>query len=379
MPKVEKTPKGYATRLSLTDPLTGRRVQKRISARTIRLLDAEVARVRAEWNSGTYIEPDRTTVSQWLRTWHSTYRASPNTRYQRGYHIKTYIEPELGDIPLVRLRYSHCQDFVDKLVMKGLAPNSVRAIVSTLSVALIQAVRRQLIAANPCDDLVLPSIGPKRWCVLDEQQARLLVSETRDDLLHAAWVLFITLGVRRGELIALDWRDVDLSAGTLRIERTLTRMESGKRHVGDEAKTDAGRRTIRLPQVCLDALRRHRARQNERRLSLGELWQDDGALFDQGDGTRLSPDVLSRQFRDVKQRLGLPVGLRLHDLRHSAITLMLVSGVPLMAVTRMVGHSSPATTMSTYAHVLRTMEDQATDRIDDLFRDAGDDDRAVGI
>jgi integrase len=368
MPKIVHDEHGYHTRLSLTDSLTGRRVQRRVSAPTKRKLDNEVARIRAEWNSGAWIEPDKTTLLSWLETWHSTYRASSASRYTRGRHIRGHIQPdELAKIPITRLRYSHAQDFVDRLILRGLAPNSVRAIVTTLSMALAQAVRRQLIPANPCTGLQLPTTGAKRWTVLDESQARRVVDATRDDPLHALWTLAITLGIRRGELLALNWSDIDLTAATLRIERTMTVSEGGRRIVGDAPKRDSSRRVLQLPSVCLDALRRHRARQNERRLAAGEAWDDSGAVFDQGMGERLSAAVFYRKFDALKQTCELPASLRPHDFRHTAATLMLSAGVPIPTVAKILGHGSPAVTMSTYLHVIRAMEDQATTRIDALF------------
>lgn len=373
MAKVTKTETGYSIRLSLTDPLTGRRVQRRVTARTKRLLDAEVARIRNEWASGSWIEPDKTTVGDWCRTWHATYKAAPASRYKRGRIIQQRIQgDDIGKIPITRLRYAQVQDWVDRMVMEGLAPTTIRSITSTLSMALTQAVRRQIIAANPCADLDLPSVGKRRWCVLDAEQARRIVTDTRDDPLHAAWVLAVTVGLRRGELMALEWKDIDLTTGVLRVERTVTLTAEGRRHVGPDTKTESSRRTIRLPQVCIDALRRHRARQNERRLSAGDVWTDSGVVFDGGLGERYPFNGIATTFRAMKLTARLPDDLRIHDLRHSAITLMILAGVPIPAIAKLAGHSNPAVTMRTYAHQIRSMEDHAIDRIDDLFREKRD-------
>lgn len=366
--KIDRTATGYSVRLSLTDPLTGRRLQKRISARTRRLLDAEVARVRAEWNSGAYIEPDKTTLSQWMETWHATYKAGSASRYKRLRIIRQRIQADdIGRIPLTRLRYAQVQDWIDRMVLEGLAPNTIRTIESTLSMALAQAVRRQIIASNPCTGLELPSSSQRRWCVLDEVQARRIVTDTRDDPLHACWVLAVTLGVRRGELVALTWTDVDFTAGTLRIERTMTVDQRGRKRVGDETKTDASRRTIRLPAVCVDALRWHRARQNERRLAAGDAWTDTGVVFDGGLGERFPYNRFTAAFRDLKAELGLPDEMRIHDLRHSAASLMIHAGVPIPAIAKVLGHANPSITLRVYSHALKAMEDQATVRIDALF------------
>lgn len=377
MPTVTKTMTGYSIRLSLTDPLTGRRVQKRVSARTRRALDAEVAKIRTEWNSGSWIEPDKTTLAAWLATWLATYRESPASQHKRGGHIRNHIagDPKrdvaadpIAAIPLVRLRYAHCQDWVDRLIVKGLAPNTIRSANATLSLALSQAVRRQLIASNPCSGVALPSAGTAAWCVLDDEQARRLVTATRDDPYHALWTLAVTLGIRRGELLVLTWATIDLTAGLLRIERTMSVDADGHRIIKDGAKSQTSRRSIRLPVVCIDALRRHRARQNARRLAAGDAWMDTGLVFDGGLGERLGETAFYTAFRTVKRELDLPDELRPHDLRHTAATLMLYAGVPIPTVASLLGHASPVTTMRVYAHVLRAMEDEAAGRIDTLFQ-----------
>lgn len=369
MAKVQRTAGDkWSIRLSLTDPLTGRRIQRRVSARTKRLLDAEVARIRAEWHSGSWIEPDKTLVADWLTTWHSTYKAAPASRYKRGVHIRKHIAAsDLGGIPLVRLRYTHCQDWVDGKVADGLAANTIRSMVTTLNMALAQAVRRQLIPSNPCTGLDLPGGASKRWVVLDETQARRLISDTRDDPFHALYVLAVTLGLRRGELLALRWADIDLAAGTLRVERTATVDEDNRRTIGDDAKTDASRRTIRLPAVCGDALRRQRARQNERRLAAGDIWRDTGAVFDSGLGEPWEESAIFRSFKAVKTTLGLPSAMRFHDLRHTAASHMLRAGVPVVTVSEILGHANAGVTLRLYSHIVEGMMQDAADLIDRLY------------
>jgi integrase len=208
--------------------------------------------------------------------------------------------------------------------------------------------------------------------VLDEAQARRIVADERGEPLQVLWVLAVTLGLRRGELLALEWRDVDLNGSTLRVERTLTIDEQGRKQTKDGTKTESSRRTIRLPQVCIAALRKHRARQNERRLWAGDLWQDNGLVFDAGLGQPVPLATMYQDFRRLKQEHELPSEMRPHDLRHTAATLALHAGVPIPAVSNMLGHANAAITLGTYSHVVKEMEDRAADLIDRLFGEQSD-------
>jgi integrase len=180
-------------------------------------------------------------------------------------------------------------------------------------------------------------------------------------------LLAVTVGLRRGELIGLRREDLDLTRGTLTVCRTQTRTATGRWIIGEVAKTDASHRMIHLPAICLEALRGHRARQNERRLQLGPAWQDEGAVFDAGDGRHLpSPNRLDSRFPRLTAQLGLP-RIKLHGLRHTAATNMLKSGVPVHVVAHILGHANPSITLKVYAWVLADMQESAAARIDAMF------------
>ena len=372
MARIERRGENYTTRISLTDPLTGTRRQQRITARTKRGLEAEIARVRAEFQRGTWVEPGTTTLLSWMETWHATYKGSPASRYKRGVHVRKHIGADtIGAIPLSRLRYAHLQDWIDRLEAT-LAPNTVRGIVTTLGMALSHAVRRQIIATNPATGLDLAPAGPARWCVLDDEQARRVVTATRDDPWHAGWVLAVVLGLRRGELLALRWPNIDLDGCLLRVEQTATVDEDNRRRQIGPPKSAAGMRAIRLPSVCVDALRHQRARQNARRLAAGDVWTPSGAVLDSGLGAPWEESAAFRAFATLKRDLDLPPAMRLHDLRHTAATRMLHAGVPIPTVSKILGHANPAITMRVYSHVIAGMEERAATLIDGLFQSNSD-------
>jgi integrase len=166
--------------------------------------------------------------------------------------------------------------------------------------------------------------------------------------------------MRRGEQLALRWADTDLERGTLAVRRNLARGADGL--VFGEPKTKAGRRSITIPAPVVAALRAHRAKQNERRLQLGADWQDHDLVFDRGDGTVLHPNVVTKAFARHARRLGLPP-IRLHDLRHTAATLMLANGEHPRIVQERLGHSDVSMTLGRYSHVTETMQREAADRL----------------
>src|SRR5215216_7965705 len=166
--------------------------------------------------------------------------------------------------------------------------------------------------------------------------------------LYALWVVMVTTGVRVGEALALRWEDLDLEARTLRVNRTVYRGKSCL------PKTDSSRRTIKLSRLVTEALRQHP--------QMGE-W-----VFPTSIGTTINVNNLRyRSWKQLLERAHLQSGTRIHDLRHSAATLLLSKGVPIKVVSEMLGQSNVSITLSIYAHVLPDMQDKAADAMDDAL------------
>jgi integrase len=193
------------------------------------------------------------------------------------------------------------------------------------------------------------------------------LESSRGERLEALYVLAVHCGLRRGELLALRWEDIDLDAAkpALQVRRTLTRGEKGRGWiVGASTKSDKGRR-VRLTRRAVAALRDHRKRQLEERMSLGGLWQDQGLVFPNEIGAPFNPSNLrNRSFKRIKVRSGVREDLRFHDLRQTCATLLLREGVNAKVVSEMLGHASITITLNTYSHVLPDMQDSAVDAMD---------------
>jgi integrase len=182
------------------------------------------------------------------------------------------------------------------------------------------------------------------------------------DRLYAAWVLLLTRGLRRGELAGLRWDRVDLDE-LRRLQITRSRVSvSGKVVERGKAKTSAGRRSIPLDAGLIDVLRAHRERQLFEQRAWGESWQDCGYVFVREDGSPYHPESISQRFDRLCSRAGVR-RIRLHDLRHTAATLMLEDGTPVKVAAEMLGHANPAVTQATYQHVLPGMAEAAGERL----------------
>jgi integrase len=180
-----------------------------------------------------------------------------------------------------------------------------------------------------------------------------------DETLYPLFALVVSTGMRRGEALGLSWNAVDLEGGVVRITKTLITVD-GKVRVG-EPKTKRSRRAVSLDAQTASILRRHKALQSTRRLALGDAWNDTAAVFDDGTGSVLRPDRVSKTFSKLAAAAGVP-RIRFHDLRHTAASLMLAAGVPAKVASERLGHATISITLDTYSHLLPGLSEDAAER-----------------
>jgi integrase len=224
----------------------------------------------------------------------------------------------------------------------------VQFIHAVLRNALESAVREEIIPRNVAK---LVQVSTPRYKVnrgLTAQQAKATMAAAADHRLSALYVLALYLGLRRGELLGLRWQDVDLEEGKLEVVNNLQRVGGALRLV--PPKTQDSARTVPLPTVCAEALRAHQQRQTAERAEASPDWEDHGFVFPSRRGTPMEPDNLRRSWYQIRQAAGLGTA-RFHDLRHTAVTLLLDVGAPPHVVQEIVGHSDIEVTMTIYAHV----------------------------
>lgn len=248
-----------------------------------------------------------------------------------------------------------------------LSANTIRHYHRLLSVIFSTAVSWQVIYSNPCERVKPPRMHRKESRYLDEDGAAQVIAALSDEPYDYSVMvrLLIYTGLRRGELLGLEWRDLDERTGCLSVERSL--LYSPERGVFiDDTKTDGSRRVIRLPKSALDLLEEYRAWQEERKSELGSLWQESERIFTAWDGGMLNPEALSAWFHKFIVRKGLP-DVNIHGLRHTNATLLIAGGVPLKTVSSRLGHSSISTTGNIYAHAVRSADETAAEVLEEVL------------
>jgi integrase len=315
--------------------------------------------------------PDGTTTGAYLAKWilgdgRVGIRAATHREYAR--HVERYWTPLVGSVELTRLTPQHVSRAMAELEERGLSKTTVRSARVTLRRALRDAQTAGLINRNVAALARPPAVERPEMCALTKGEVSRLVDATADDPFGPLFALAIGSGLRLGELAALSWDDVDVEDRRLIVKRTLARTYEGG-YDFTEPKTKRSRRTVMLPSLAVDALKRQKARQATVRLAAGTAWQDRRNLvFTDAIGRPLDPGSVSKAFRSAADRLGLPV--RFHDLRHTAATLMLAAGVPLKVVSETLGHASIVVTADVYAHVTPDLKREAADAMDRALGDA---------
>jgi integrase len=322
-------------------------------------------------------------VRDYLTSWLAVARPELRPRTYETYErcVARHIVPVLGNRRLHSLTPADVRTLMVRKLGEGLAPRTVQYIRAVLRSALTQAMRDGLVQRNVAA-LVRPPRAPRHEVAsLSFKEARTLLHAARNDRLHALWVVALSLGLRRSELLGLTWSAVDLTNRTLRVSQGLQRV--GGVLVLDELKSARSHRTLPVPQVAADALREHRTRQAAERLRAGDIWAANNLVFCTEVGTPLDPRNLNRSFRSLLIRSQVRevttvsadgrkshrTTLRLHDLRHSCASFLLALGNSPRVVMEVLGHSGIAITMNTYAHVLPTLLGGAIDGMDDLLGD----------
>ena len=345
------------------------RKRKTLYGNTRAEVAAKLAKALSDREDGLVFDAGNLTLGEYLARWlsdsvKSTVRASTFERHEQL--VRCHIRPALGEIKLKALTPAHVRRLISEKSGGALAAGTVRKIHSTLHKALSQAVSDGLVPRNAAA-VKAPSPAPEEMRPLSEAEARAFLGAAREagDRFEALYVLAITAGLRRGELLGLRWDDADLERATLRVGRALVR--EGGRHTLGKTKTRRGRRLVNLTPLAVAALKAHRKGQLEQRVELAGMYEDHGLVFASKIGTPLNPEnLVKRSFKPLLERSGLP-GIRFHDLRHTCATLLMGRGVHPKLVQELLGHATIAMTLDTYSHYLPSMGDQASGAMGDAL------------
>ncbi|HUF39791.1 MAG TPA: site-specific integrase, partial [Anaerolineales bacterium] len=308
------------------------------------------------------------TVSKFLDEW--LVSIEPSVRYttvnQYRQIVQQHILPGLGNLKLVNLKPADIQSLYNGMIRDGSSRRMVQITHSVIHRALNHALKLGIVPRNAASATTPPRPRPTEMKFLDENEAQqfLLTVASLDDPFYPLYYLAIATGMRQGEMIALKWSDVDWSQKTMQVKRQLIKKKGGGFEFATP-KTRAGTRTVDLGEGSIRVLQEHRRNQLEI-ASREPAWQENDMVFPSQVGTPIDRDNLRRYFKRSLKAAGLPP-IRFHDLRHTAASLMLNNGIPVIVVSKRLGHSRPSMTLDVYGHLIPRQQQEAALLMDQLL------------
>jgi integrase len=331
--------------------------------------ERELTRRLRTVDTGEHPEASKMTVANWLGLWLASTKAevSPKTHERYAEIVRCYLVPGLGQLPLQRLTPTDIQRAYTRFT-RNPSPRTRRHIHRILRSALARAVEQQALARNPADALKrLPKVERKPPVTLTVEQSQRLLSAIRHTTTYWPTMLALATGLRRGELLALRWRNVDLAAGVIRVVESLEQTKAGLRFKSTKSEKGRG---VALPSFAVAELHRHKQAQAETLLALDIRQSGDTLVCARVDGQPKQPASLTHEFTYLVGRMGQGFPrIRFHDLRHTHATQLLASGIHPKVVQERLGHSTIAVTMDIYSHVTPGMQAEAVAKLDLAFGD----------
>jgi len=384
-----KGKKYYAVVEVGTDPLTGKR--RRIwhpAGTTKRSAQRLLGQLLDDLDTNTFLEPEAITVArylvdEWLPFTKNEIRHATFDSYRRN--IENHVVPHIGAAKLQALRPLDLTRYYSTLLESGrrdgnggLSAKSVRNIHQTLRKAFDDAVQLHYLRSNPAVGAKPPKPSGtstdtvRYWTAVE---LRSFLTRNRDHRHSYLWTLAASTGMRRGELLGLRWRDVDLAAGRLSVRQTI--ISVGYEIMRSEPKTAKGARTIDLDPGTVQFLRAHRAEQILEQRFIDHTDRDEDLVFCREDGDTYHPDFVRQSF-ERRVRASPVRRIRFHDLRHTHATLMLKAGIAPKIVSERLGHATVAFTMEVYAHVIPGMQAEAAKAFGEIMFGSSNDDQNEG-
>jgi integrase len=370
---VIKRGNGWSVVIDAGRDATGKRIRKWHAGFATRK-EAERARteILSRLDRGTYVEPNRRTFAEFLdHDWLPAIRARirPSTWDSYARNLQLHVLPALGSQHLQSISPARLNRFYAELLeggrkngSGGLAPKTVRYVHGILRKALADAVRWNLVQRNAADFADPPKVGAvgREMRTWSADELRAFLEHIAGERLYVAYLLAASTGMRRGEVLGLRWRDVDLDAARLSVRQSIVSVAYEIKFA--EPKTARSRRSIALDQRTIAALRAWRKVQLEDRMLLGDDYENSGLVFTREDGRFVHPDRFSQLFDKYVEKAGLR-RIRLHDLRHTHATLALAAGVHPKVVSERLGHATVAFTLDVYSHAVPALQEEAADRV----------------
>ena len=363
-----------------TNPVTGKRETRYHSFKgTKREAQAELVRLSAEALKGGYIDASGETISQFLDRWDrdwASHHVSPKTAERYHQLIANQIKPHLGAMPVQKVKAVHLNALYSKLLQSGgiegapLAAQTVGHVHRLLRRIFGHAAQWGVIGQNPAALVSPPRVQQTEIEIIHEDEIKLVLKALRGRNLPLYTIATVALatGMRRGELLALRWKNIDLDGGKLRIEQSLEQTKAGLRFKPPKSKH--GRRTITIPPAVVADLRAHWKATQEQRLTLGiGRSTSTDLVFTMWDGSPRKPNALTNDWLRASMVTGRRINL--HALRHTHASSLIAAGVDILTISRRLGHANPKITLDVYGHLYGNTDDKAAQAVEAMFARIG--------
>jgi integrase len=323
-----------------------------VSGHTRQQAEQKLAELRVLYQQGRLPVKSGQKVAGYLREWlENDVRPTVAPRTYENYELNVRrVDNLIGSIRLNALKPDHIKTAYRDLLEKGLSPRSVQQVHRTLRAALRQAVKSEYLYRDPTGGVTPPRAKQREDAVLTPEQIRALLSVTADHYLHPLWIVLATTGIRLGEALGLQWRDIDFEQGMLAVRRQAQRQK-GRGMVLSELKTAASRRSLPLAGGTIEALRVEQRSQRERSGALGIPWDDKNQVFSNFSSGLFDAGSVNKSFHRALEQAGLPQ-CRVHDLRHMFTSFIQSRGRTEREAQEVLGHASSSTTRNVYTHVM---------------------------
>ncbi len=371
---IERKDGSFLGQISAGTDQEGKRRRYSFVGRTRQEVIDKMARARYEMKAGIHVDPTKLTVGRWLDIWLDIYAKQairPSTYESYRQIIRTHLKPSLGSLELQALQPHHIQSLYTEK-QKIYSPSTVRHMYVILNQALAQAEKERTILVNPVKATRPPRITRPEAQYLKAEQINQMLEVVKKDRWHTMILFTLATGTRRGEVCALRWENVDLEEGIVYVKESVRRVKTFEedgpktRLMIQPPKSEKGIRVIPLPNGLITELRKHKAKQAEEKLKIGEYYKDQGFVFAWEGGDMVKPDYYSRYFGQIVKECGFE-GISLHSLRHSYASALLRMGESAKVVQEILGHSTISVTLDTYSHVHPDLKRRAAKKMDEFL------------
>ena len=354
------------------DQMTGKQIQRSITGKTQKEVAQKLREITVELDQGTYQEPTKMTLGEWLEIWLKDYSVNlkPMTQQTYSEQIQNHIKPELGRIKLKDLKTHMIQRFYSSLATgeKPLAAKTIKNIHGVLHRALNQAVSNNLIRVNPATACVLPKVQKPEIKPLEPGEIYRILQEAKEDDYQNLVIVALFTGMRQGELLGLSWDCVDFETGVIIVKQQLQHKDG--KYFLCSPKSNKPRKMLPAPLV-MDALKAEQEKQRLAQQQAGEVWSNPfNLVFTDASGKNLVRRTVVKHFKAIAERAGAG-DARFHDMRHSFAVASLLAGDDIKTVQENLGHATAAFTLDVYGHVTEQMRRDSASRMQRFYESLG--------